>query len=249
MKDDLVETLLRHDVDERLPPEHERRIREGLGALLAPPLQADPPKADPPKVEPPKVDPPSPSPPPLADVATPSALGKLLTTGLLVLGGAGAGFVAGRATAPASVPAVAVTAAPSGPTLAAPATASAPLATDPPASAPSTAPAAAGAPSASAAPQAAVRASSSTDAFDREQSLLERARSALVRHDAAAAEQALDECERQFPRARHAEERDYLRIQTLRERGDTARVRERAQAFLAKYPTSLLRARVEPLAE
>ena len=92
-------------------------------------------------------------------------------------------------------------------------------------------------------------ASSSTDAFDREQSLLERARTALVRHDAAAAEQALDEADKQFPRPRHAEERDYLRIQTLRERGDSARARERAQAFLAKYPTSLLRARVEALAQ
>lgn len=43
---------------------------------------------------------------------------------------------------------------------------------------------------------------------------------------------------------RHAEERDYL----LRERGDTAAARERARAFLAKYPDSLLRMRVEPLA-
>lgn len=80
--------------------------------------------------------------------------------------------------------------------------------------------------------------------------MLERARSALVRHDAAAAEQALDECERQFHAApRHAEERDYLRIQALRERGDNARTRERARAFLTKYPTSLYRGRIEPLVE
>jgi hypothetical protein len=52
----------------------------------------------------------------------------------------------------------------------------------------------------------------------------------------------------QFPVSRHAEERDYLRIQLLRERGDTAATRERARAFLAKYPDSLLRSRVEPLA-
>jgi len=238
MKDDLVEKLLQHDLDERLPPDHERRIREGLAALLGP---AAAPPADPPKADPPRVDPPAPS-PPLPDVATPGALSKLITAGLLVLGGAGAGFVAGRATVPASVPTMAIDTTPSRPSATA-ATASTPLAADPPASAPSMMPSA---PSASTAPHAAP---ASTDAFDREQSLLERARSALVRHDAAAAEQALDEHDRQFPRPRHAEERDYLRIQTLRERGDSARARERAQAFLAKYPTSLLRARVAPLAE
>ena len=249
MKDELVEALLQHDVDERLPPEHERRIREGLGALLAPPSAA--PKAETPKADPPKAEPP----PSLPDVATPGALGKLITTGLLVLGGAGAGFVAGRASAPPAAPTMALGATSSVPTLAPPSTAKpGPSTTEStaPVSAPSIAPpplVAPSAPSASTAPHVAAPASSSTDAFDREQSLLERARTALVRHDAAAAEQALDEADKQFPRPRHAEERDYLRIQTLRERGDGARVRERAQAFLVKYPTSLLRARVEALAQ
>ena len=245
MKDDPLEALLQHDVDDRVPPEHERRIREGLGALLAPPTAA--PKADPPKVDPPKIDPPTS--PPLPDLGTPGALGKLITTGLLVLGGAGVGFVAGRASAPPAPQAIAVNPTSSVPTMATPAPApSASTATE--VSAPVSAPAIPStAPSAPAAPHDAAPASSAADAFDREQSLLERARTALVRHDAAAAEQALDEADRQFPRPRHAEERDYLRIQTLRERGDAARARDRAKAFLAKYPTSLLRARVEPLAE
>lgn len=241
MKDDLVEALLQHDADERVPPEHERRIREGLGALLAP------------ATAPPKADPPSPtSSPRLPDVATPAAFGKLITAGLLVLGGAGAGFVAGRATAPAIAPTVAIAPTSSVPTVAQPAIAPATTACAAPVSEPPIAPAPpvpATAPSATIPPHVTPPAGSGTDPFDREQSLLERARTALVRHDAAAAEQALDEADRQFPRPRQAEERDYLRIQTLRERGDTARARERAQAFLAKYPTSLLRARVEALAE
>lgn len=87
------------------------------------------------------------------------------------------------------------------------------------------------------------------DAFDKEQSLLERARSALVRHDAAAAERALDECEKQFPKSRHAEERDYLRIQVTREKGDLDKARALAKTFLTKYPQSLLRSRVEQLAQ
>ena len=255
MTNDLVEKLLQHDVDEALPPDHERRIREGLAAFLGP---AALPKVDPPKADPTRPGPTKPPSPPLPEVAPAAALGKLITAGLLVLGGAGAGFVAGRATAP---PTVAVDPTPRVPTTAAPAMASTPLASDvpastappsPTASVPSTAPAApaaSGPSTAPTAPAAAVPASSSTDTFDREQSLLERARSARVRHDAAAAEQALDEHGRQFPRPRHAEERDYLGIQTLRERGDNARARERAQAFLAKYPTSLLRARVEALAQ
>jgi hypothetical protein len=86
------------------------------------------------------------------------------------------------------------------------------------------------------------------DPFDREKSLLERARSALVRHDAQAADEALSAAERQFPRSRHEEERDYLRIQVLREQGDGDGARTRAKAFLAKYPESFLRSRVEPLA-
>lgn len=216
MKDPL-EKLLDHDTDDPIPPDHERRIREGLGSLLVP------------------------GPAPKADVPPPSGaapLGKWLTIGAISVVAAGAGFVAGRTTAPqppptnvapsVSVPAppacVATEQTPPPPTTSTPLVASSP----PPR------------PTASPVP--------STDPFDREQSLLERARAALVRHDAAAAAQALDDCEQAFPASRHAEERDYLRIQVLREMGNTEQVRVHARRFLAKYPTSLLRSRVEPLA-
>jgi hypothetical protein len=240
MKDDLVESLLVHDVDEALPPDHERRIREGLGPLLA--LPTDPTKD-------PTRGPPPPAPPaPLADVAAP-LLGKLPVIGLLVLGAAGAGFVAGRATAP--VPGSAITTTAPVATLSAPSpivtTPSIACASPAASAAPSATPIATPSPATTAAVPPQPTASSGSDPFDREQSLLERARTALVRHDATAAEQALDECEKEFAKPRHAEERDYLRIQTLRERGDNARARERARAFLVNYPTSLLRGRVQAL--
>ena len=89
----------------------------------------------------------------------------------------------------------------------------------------------------------------SAPSFDREQSLLERARNALSRRDAVAAQDALDAATREFPRSRHAEERAYLQILTYRERGDVAGARDAAQRFITAYPDSLLRARVEPLAK
>ncbi len=225
MKDDqdLASSLLAHDEDVAVPADHERRIREGLAALLgggAPPAPSNPTTP--------------------SNGAAQSALRKWATTAVVAAAAAGGGFVAGRVTSPPAAPPQPVVVAPP----------PAPAASSP--SAPSTEPVASTAPSASTsatAPPTAVPAAPGADAFDREQSLLERARSALVRHDADAAQKALDEHDRQFPRSRHAEERDYLRIQVLRERGDGARVRERAKAFLAKYPDSMLRARVEPLAE
>jgi hypothetical protein len=233
-EDDLVQSLLAHDEDRAVPAEHERRIREGLGALLgAVPVAPAP-----------APSPTAPSPPAPGAPLAGAALRKWLTTGLVAVAAAGGGFAVGRATAPVAAPALL---APTSTTASAPPFASTaePVATAPiasvPASASVTAPPAAPPPPPTAAPSA--------DAFDREQSLLERTRSALVRHDADAAEKALDEHDRQFPRSRHAEERDYLHIQVLRERGDAARVRERAKAFLVKYPESMLRARVEPLAQ
>jgi hypothetical protein len=225
MKDDqdLASSLLAHDEDVAVPADHERRIREGLAALLgggAPPAPSNPTTP--------------------GNGAAQSALRKWATTAVVAAAAAGGGFVAGRVTSPPAAPPQPVVVAPP----------PAPAASSP--SAPSVEPVAPTAPSASTSattPPTAVPAAPGADGFDREQSLLERARSALVRHDADAAQKALDEHDRQFPRSRHAEERDYLRIQVLRERGDGARVRERAKAFLAKYPDSMLRARVEPLAE
>jgi hypothetical protein len=226
MKDetDIVQKLLQHDEDVPVPPEHERRIRQGLAHLLGGPPT-----------------PPSDGGGPASPPASP--LGKWLATTAIVAGAAaGGGFLAGRSTAPAAAPprtattAVAPTAPTPSPTPCAQDTSQAPkpsAASATPKPAPSGS--GAGGPSAQ-------------DAFDREQSLLERARSALVRHDVAAAEQALDECEKQFPKSRHAEERDYLRIQVTREKGDAEKTRALAQAFLTKYPQSLLKARVEQLA-
>lgn len=232
MKDehDLAQSLLAHDEDVAVPADHERRIREGLGAWLA----AAPPA------------PPAPSAPGArtAGKVAESALRKWMTTGLVAVVAAGGGFVAGRATAPrGDAPPASSAAAPVVPSSTPTTSASPSASVEPIASAP---PASSSAPSSAAGSPA--TAPTAGDAFDREQSLLERARSALVRHDADAAEKALNEHDRQFPRSRHAEERDYLRIQVLRDRGDTARMRERAKAFLATYPDSMLRARVEPLA-
>lgn len=229
MKDDqdLASSLLAHDEDVPVPADHERRIREGLAALLggAPPAPPAP------------STPSTPSTP--SNGAAQSALRKWATTAVVAAAAAGGGFVAGRVTAPAQP----VVAPPPAVTASSP---SAPSSIEPLEPVASTAPSAS---TPATAHPTATPAAPAGDAFDREQSLLERARSALVRHDADAAEKALDEHDRQFPRSRHAEERDYLRIQVLRERGDAARVRERAKAFLAKYPDSMLRARVEPLAQ
>lgn len=231
MKDEeLVQRLLTHDEDVAIPAAHERRIREGLGALLA----AAPTSGSTQAAREPLADAP-------AATAARGALGKWLTTGLVAVVAAGGGFAVGRATAPqyatptpVASPVATVAAPPPSETEAA-APIELPAPAPPPAAAPPT-PVASPVP----APQ---------DTFDREQSLLERARSALVRHDADAADKTLDEHERLFPRSRHAEERDYLRIQVLRERGDKARLSERAKAFIVKYPDSMLRRRVESLTE
>jgi hypothetical protein len=229
MKDDtdLVQKLLAHDEDVPVPPDHEQRIRAGLAHLLGGPPA-----------------PPSGGGSGGGGGAPPaSPLGKWLATTAIVAGAAaGGGFLAGRATAPVAI----------APT---PASSSAPVVNAPPTPSPTpcaqdTTPP----PKPSVAPpvkppSATSGGTSAQDAFDREQSLLERARTALVRHDVAAAEQALDECEKQFPKSRHAEERDYLRIQVTREKGDVDKTRALAKTFLAKYPQSLLKARVEQLAQ
>lgn len=251
MKDenDLVQSLLAHDEDVAVPAEHERRIREGLGALLGalPVAPAAPPQAP---------APPGAAPAPAAPPASPAtavagtALRKWVTTGVVAAIAAGGGFAVGRATAPeapAAPPASMSTPVPPVPPVPPSTTATSAEPPAPPASLSASATAAPPPPTTTTA--ATPSTTTGGDGFDREQSLLERARSALVRHDASAAEKALDEHDRQFPRSRLAEERDYLRIQVLRERGDDARVRERAKAFLAKYPESMLRPRVEPLAK
>lgn len=244
MKDDpdLAQMILEHDADEPVPHDHERRIREGLAALLTMPGAVP----SPPEVPEVPAHPPGGS---GAQGLAGSAAARWIAMGLVTAAAAGIGFAVGRSTAPASTPVDSL-----GPTSAAPssiapvAPSAAPSAVTPPSAAASPAVSLAPAvPPAVSAPRVTTSADPGGDAFDREQSLLERARSALVRHDPAAAEIALSESERSFPRSRHAEERDYLRIQIFRERGDTAKTREAAKAFLVRYPDSLLRARVEPL--
>jgi hypothetical protein len=219
--EELVKSLLAHDDDVALPSDHERRIREGLGAFLS--------AAGPVAV----------SDPPVPRTVTRLALRKWVTTTLVAALAAGGGFVAGRATAPQAPPIAAPSSAPVTVTL--PLPSATPL---PPSSDVSSAP-----PSTTAPPAHRPSAPAASDAFDREQSLLERARSALVRHDADTAEKTLDEHARLFPRSHLAEERDYLRLQVLHERGDDTELRERAKSFILKYPESMFRSRVEKLAE
>jgi len=254
--------LLDHDVDEPVAPADEQRIRAGLAALLAPAPPGPLLDGDGPTPEAPS--PPLPGPGPSA-IGASSALSKWITIGAVAIGAGTTGFVAGRATSPDAPPAErrppTSTTASSTPT--SDRTASAAPSTPPSASAPAPASTlalspeisgrAAGVPASSvgsaiASASASAAGSNGVDAFDREQSLLERARAALVRHDGQAAARALDDCESQFPSSRHAEERDYLRIQVLRELGNDEQVRVHARAFLEKHPKSLLRGRVEPLA-
>lgn len=252
--------LLDHDVDEPVAPADEQRIRAGLAALFGaappgPPLEGGGPTPEAPS-------PPLPGPGPSA-IGVSSSLSKWITIGAVAIGAGATGFVAGRATSPEAPPSERrpppPTTASSTPT--SDRTASAAPSTPPSASAPAPANTlalspevsgrAAGVPASSvgsAAASASAAGSNGVDAFDREQSLLERARAALVRHDGQAAARALDDCESQFPSSRHAEERDYLRIQVLRELGNDEQVRVHARAFLEKHPKSLLRGRVEPLA-
>ena len=238
MKDeqDFVQSLLRHDEDVAVRPEHEQRIREGLAALLA---------AAPATSSGPTTSPSAPAHDGAPAELARSALRHWIATGVIAAAAAGGGFAAGRATAP--LPAV-VTSSPSSSVTMAPAP-YASISSQPTGSVAAAPPATSASAVTSASPvTSSPLPPSQSDTFDREQSLLERARSALVHRDADAAQKALDEHAKQFPRSRHGEERDYLRIQVLRERGDADSLREAAAAFLAKYPDSLLRARVERLA-
>ncbi len=73
-----------------------------------------------------------------------------------------------------------------------------------------------------------------------ERSLVEMARSALVRGDGAAALEAVQLHARRFPDGRLREERDSLWIQAQLRAGQFAEARERARKFRARYPGSLL---------
>jgi outer membrane protein assembly factor BamD (BamD/ComL family) len=73
----------------------------------------------------------------------------------------------------------------------------------------------------------------------RQRLLLEQARVALSRGDAATALAGLAEHERLYPQSQLVEERELLRIQALQRAGDYAEVRHRAAAFEEKFPKSM----------
>lgn len=242
MKADPIDRLLDQDDDLPVPKEHERRIREGLGPLLvaAPLVAATVVGAATTSTA--------------KKVVAKSALGKWVAAVAIASGGAG--FVVGRASAPRvtePTPAASVRAQEPPAAVSNPGPVHAPIANasssprELPSYAPSIATPRQSPPPATRAASPAVGSSASADAFDREQSLLERARSALVRHDAATAEGVLQDAAREFPRSRHSEERDYLWIQMLREKGDISGARIRARRFLDNYPDSLLKKRVEAI--
>ncbi len=74
----------------------------------------------------------------------------------------------------------------------------------------------------------------------RERSLVDRARSALARGDAAGALASADEHRKAFPRGQLAEEREVVAIQALAAAGRSEEAGTRAGTFRKAYPSSLL---------
>jgi hypothetical protein len=79
----------------------------------------------------------------------------------------------------------------------------------------------------------------SAQQIDLERQGLERVRTALVKHDPAAALSGLERLQQQVPNGRLVEERDSLRIQALQQAGRDADARAAARAFLKRYPNSV----------
>lgn len=73
-----------------------------------------------------------------------------------------------------------------------------------------------------------------------ERALVERARSALARGDAAGALAAVERHEREFSRGQLVEEREVLAVQALAASGRAQEAAERGARFRKAYPTSLL---------
>ena len=78
-----------------------------------------------------------------------------------------------------------------------------------------------------------------------ERAVLEMARTSLGRKDAKGALAQLEEHQHRFPDGRLAEERDAMMVTTLEGLGQHEQARERAKAFLSKYPDSLLAPQVK----
>jgi len=73
-----------------------------------------------------------------------------------------------------------------------------------------------------------------------ERGILERARSALARGDAAGALNASNDHARQFPRGQLSEEREVLAVQALAALGRSQEASDRAARFRRSFPKSLL---------
>jgi hypothetical protein len=93
------------------------------------------------------------------------------------------------------------------------------------------------------APKADPRAASS-GALTAELGVLDMARSKLAAGDARGALAVLDEYSRTYPRGRLDLEAQVLRIDALAKAGDTQAAKKRAEAFLKRYPKSVLASRV-----
>jgi outer membrane protein assembly factor BamD (BamD/ComL family) len=78
------------------------------------------------------------------------------------------------------------------------------------------------------------------DGLRRERAMLEIARTALGRGDAASALDALARHADEYPDGKLSEERDAMTIQSLVAAGRGAGARERADTFRRRYPRSLL---------
>jgi hypothetical protein len=90
-------------------------------------------------------------------------------------------------------------------------------------------------------PASAPRPSADTaDALGQERTLLDGARTALVRRDGPRALSLLDKHRARYPNGALSEERDALAVQALALEGRTDDARARAEAFARRYPSSLL---------
>jgi hypothetical protein len=81
--------------------------------------------------------------------------------------------------------------------------------------------------------------------LEKERALVDMARSALARGSSASAIAALREHERAFPRGRLSEERDAMLIQVLASGGEAGEALRRAEAFRARFKSSMLLPAVE----
>lgn len=80
----------------------------------------------------------------------------------------------------------------------------------------------------------------SIDTLAEERTLLEAARTSLLRRDATSALAMLDQHAAKHPKGRLVEEREAMRVQALAMAGRTDEARARAETFQRAYPDSLL---------